>query len=91
MIGVFEREIKHSITGKYYTETLEVDGISKPFNVRGKVSNGNWAVEYFSVSTHLLGTMYFWRKKEAIEWIKEIKANASKQQSDVSRTRKAKR
>ena len=72
MIGSFQQKVKHSVTGKYYSETIQVDTLSAPINIRGKSSNGTWVVEYSGVALHCLGKVYFWRKKEALEWIKEV-------------------
>ena len=73
-IGTFNQEVKHSISGEYYTETVEITTISEPINIRGKSSSGNWAVEYSSVAQHCVGRMYFWRKREALDWIEEVTA-----------------
>jgi hypothetical protein len=72
-------EVKHkdTITGQYITEVVPCLEIGEPCNVRGRVSAGNWTVEYIVPWT--LGdkkqrcTKYFWRKKEALQWIKDIK------------------
>lgn len=72
MIGTFDQKVKHSITGEYYTETIEISTISEPINIRGKSSSGNWAVYYSSTDLHCLGRMYFSRKAEALDWIKEV-------------------
>lgn len=48
-------------------------------NVRGKVSDGNWAVHYTRLVEYQNGTRsrladlveYFWHKKEALSWMQE--------------------
>jgi len=63
----------------------EILSISEPFNVRGKVTEGNWAVEYETPSPFGAGretrTKYFWRKKEAQAWIEKNKPTKQKTQT----------
>lgn len=77
VIGMFSKRVKDSF-GAYKTVKYDIYKIDKPRNICGKTSDGNWAVDYYVSSPFREGelqqqTEIFWRKKEAIDWINQVK------------------
>ena len=79
-IGYVERRVTNSF-GDWVTERLTVLSIAEPRNVRGKVSFGNWAIEYETQKGQR--TEYVFTKKQALAWIDEVKHAASPEEIKV--------
>ncbi len=62
---------------------IEVLSISEPKNIIGRITGGNWAVDY-EVASRLgstgkqTRTIYFWRKVEAQAWRDTMQAEAAR-------------
>ncbi len=88
----FKTKQKHPATGEWAEVDVSVLSLSEPYNVRGKVSDGNWAVRYETPSTlggtgKQTNTEYFTHKKEAVKWIKDIKERAEVKAPTVDKLR----
>lgn len=80
MVGKYTIKVRDNWGGTHEA-TIDIIEISEPRNIRGRTSEGNWAVDYTVPSTlgntgFRVNTQYFWRKKEALEWIEQRKAQA---------------
>ena len=71
--STWRNSFNERVSGK--VQVLSVSDI--PRNVRGRTSEGNWAVDFFVAVDIGNGkqerSQYFWRKVQAIEWIAMVK------------------
>jgi len=81
--GVFYKKVKDS-WGNWIEIEVPILSIEIPRNIRGKVSDGNWAVDYETTSP--LGgtgkrtqTEYFFKKVDAQNWIQKVLNSTPKQ------------
>ena len=73
----FAKNIKDSFGDWITKKVVVLNIVNEPLNIRGRVSGSNWSVKYITPSVFgdgkQVNTEYFSMKKEAFDFIKDVK------------------